>query len=101
MEKVNLLSALWRVVSGEEPNNTEVLDLNEITGENPKLVKVLKEARNEAEESAKNRFKDELYKQAAKAKHKSTKHSKSIPKSPNKTNAITKENNSQMTIGNE
>lgn len=98
MEKVNLLSALWRVVSGKEQNDTNVLDLDEITGENPELVEVLKNARNKAEAKAENRFKDELYKQA---KHKSTKNSKSIPKSQNKTNAITKENNSQMTIGDE
>ncbi len=98
MEKVNPLSALWRVFKGREQSSTDVLDLDEITGENPELVEVLKNARNKAEAKAENRFKDELYKQA---KHNSTKNSKSIPKSQNKTKAITKEKKSQMTIGDE
>ncbi len=100
MEKVNLLSALWRVFSGKEQDNTKVLDLDEITGENPELVEVLKRARSKAEEKAENRFKDELYK---KAKHNSTKDSKSPAKSKIKQSSIARENKgkSQMTIGDE
>ncbi|MBO5004259.1 MAG: hypothetical protein J6D03_03220 [Clostridia bacterium] len=94
MEKVNPLSALWRVFKGREQSNTDVLDLDEIAGENPELVEVLKRARSKAEAKAENRFKDELYKQA---NQKSTKDSKSIAKSKSQLKAITKEDKSQIT----
>lgn len=94
MEKVNPLSALWRIVRGKEESDKKLLDLDEITDENPELVEVLKKARNRAEVNAENRFKDDLYKQA---KHSSDSKNKVRAK---QQETITK-SKKQMTIGDE
>ncbi len=94
MGKVNPFSALWTVFIGREQSSTNLLDLDEITNENPELVEKLKNARDKAEAKAENRFKAELYKQ-------SKQNSKSIPKGKDKSKAITKKKESQMTIGDE
>ena len=94
MEKVNPLSALWRIVRGKEETDRKLLDLDEITGEKPELVEILKKARDKAEANAENRFKDDLYKQA-----KSSSDSKNIARGKRRAQTtMTNSKKEQMTI---
>lgn len=95
MEKVSPLDALWKIFKGKV--NDKNLDLDEITGENPKLVATLREAREIAETKAENRFKDNLYNQAKRSRDsKST-----IARGKQRQQKVPTNNKKQMTIGDE
>lgn len=100
MEKVSVLSALWRVCKGNGQNNTEIPELDEITGVNPELIEKLKKAKNIAETRAENRFKDELYKKARSNSHHKT-NSVEITRSKQTTETRNRKKgkDDQMTIG--
>ena len=96
MEKANPLDALWRVFKGEENSKKKIVDLDEITGKNPELVKILKQAKNRAEARAENRFKEDLYEQT-----KSSSDSKNIARSKQKQQTTRSNSKKQITIDDE
>lgn len=64
MENVNVLRALWRVVSGKVIEERGIPDLKDIKDADPGLVKKLMEEQTCAEKRAEKGFKDELFDQA-------------------------------------
>lgn len=98
MAKVNVLEALWSLF--KEPNNTEIPELDEITGADPELIEKLKNAKNISETRAENRFKEELYKKArSNSNHKTNSVERTRSRQKTETRDGKKGKDDQMTIG--